>query len=348
MLLRFPIAVALPLFFCSTVALSQDPGSPQHTSNGTAINGTAIAGIEVTSSNGDAYHGSDYKLGPGDQITIHVLDLNEIPSTPFRIDSGGYISVPVVGPVKAQGLTTDEVAAAVRERLKHELVNPDVGVSIAEFRSQPVSVLGSVVSPGIHQLEGHKTLLEMIVLAGGIRPEAGNTIHITRELKYGKVPLPDATEDSSGRFSVASVRTSGLMGASEPQGNIEIKPHDVISVPRGELIYVLGAVVRAGGYVLNENDSLSALQIMSLAGGLGRFASPQQARILRPADGSANRAEIGIDLKKILNGKAPDVALHPNDVLIVPVSGGKAAAMRTIEAAVGIGTAAATASIYRF
>src|ERR1700722_1946242 len=111
MLLGFPIAVAL--FFGPAVALSQDSRSSQHTSNG-----TVIAGIEISSSNGDAYQGSDYKLGPGDQITIHVLDLNEIPSTPFRIDSGGYISVPVVGPIKAQGLTTDDVAAAVREHLK--------------------------------------------------------------------------------------------------------------------------------------------------------------------------------------------------------------------------------------
>jgi polysaccharide export outer membrane protein len=313
---------------------------------------TEIAGVRISSADAATPHGqenpTDYQLGPGDLLTVHVVELNEIPSTPYRVDAAGDIHIPVVGRIRAEGLTAAEVASVVRDHLKKELVDPDVTVSIAEFRSQPVSVVGAVANPGVQQLAGRKTLLEMIVLAGGIRPEAGNRIVITRDLKYGRIPLADAMDDSSGRYSVATVRVSRLINASEPHDNIEIKPHDVISIPRGELVYILGAVAKAGGYVLNENEALSALQIMSLAGGLDRMAAPRQARILRPSVDSTSRTEISVDLRKILDGKAPDVPLQPNDVLIIPTNGRKAAALRTIEAAIGLSTSAITATIYRY
>jgi polysaccharide export outer membrane protein len=325
---------------------SQEVSKPQPTWLPATIGGIKVTAPVDSTPPADAT--ADYRLGPGDQITIHVVDLNEIPSTPYRVDGSGFLHVPVIGRLWAQGLTAGDVAAEVRDRLTKELVNPDVTVSIVEFRSQPVSVLGAVANPGVHQLEGRKTLLEMIVLAGGIRPDAGNLIHITRNLRYGRLSLPDAKDDPTHQYSVASVRIKSLMNGSEPRDNVAIQPYDVISVPRGELIYVLGAVAHAGGYMVNESEALTALQIMSLAGGLDKMAAPRQARILRPLPESTSRTEIPVDLRKVLDGKSADVALKPNDVLIVPTSGKRAATLRSIEAAIGIGTGAATATIYRY
>jgi polysaccharide export outer membrane protein len=133
------------------------------------------------------------------------------------------------------------------------------------------------------------------------------------------------------------------MAASNPAENIHIKPKDVISVPRADIIYVIGAVKKAGGYALNDNGTRSALQILSLAEGLEKTAAGNRARIMRGIPGSNARDEIPIDLKKILAGKSPDVPLKADDILFVPTSGAKSAGFRTLD----ILTASATAFVYR-
>ena len=127
-----------------------------------------------------------------------------------------------------------------------------------------------------------------------------------------------------------------------------MRPNDIISVPRAETIYVLGAVKRAGGFVLNERDALSVLQALSLAEGLDRTASPQKAKILRMAPGTTRRTELPVNLKQIFSGKATDVALQPDDILFIPDSAEKRAALRTLEALMSIGqTAGAGVVLYR-
>jgi polysaccharide biosynthesis/export protein len=283
-------------------------------------------------------------LGPGDQILIRAIDIEEIDNKPVLIDRRGYVNLPVVGQLQAAGLTPDQLQDALKLRLTRVLRHPpDVSVSVIEVHSQGVSVLGAVNTPGVHQLQGDKTLFEVLSLAGGLHADAGYTVIITRRIEWGPIPLPNATLDSTGQFSVASVSVKSIMAASNPAENIHIKPNDVISVPRADIIYVIGAVRKAGGYALNDNGTRSALQILSLAEGLEKTAAGDRARIMRGIPGSNNRDEIPIDLKKILAGKSPDVPLKADDILFVPNSAGKSAAYRTID----ILTASATAFIYR-
>jgi polysaccharide export outer membrane protein len=286
-----------------------------------------------------------YVLGPDDQITIRAVDPEETADRPVRIDMAGYIRLPMVGRVKAAGLTVEQLEHALDERLKPYLVEPDVSVFVVEFRSQPVSVLGAVKSPGIVQLQGHKTLVEVLSLAGGLNDDAGHSIKITRRLEQGRIPLPNATDDPTGTFSVAEVSVKEIMEAQNPAENIVICPQDVISVPRGQMVYVIGDVTRAGGYVLRERESLSVLQALALAGGLGRGASPKNARILRSAPGETKRTEIPVDLKKIIGGRSGDLALQSDDILFIPASPSKQALARGAEAAVAVTTGVA---IYRF
>jgi polysaccharide biosynthesis/export protein len=295
-----------------------------------------------------AQNAEDYRLGPGDQISVHVRNLEEIPDKPYSVDEGGFVYLPVTGQVQVGGMTASEVVTLLREVLKRYLVEPDVTVSITTFHSQPITILGAVANPGTHQLEGHKSLFEVISLVGGLRPDAGYKIHITRQLAQGRIPLPDAVDEPSGKFSIASVTVKSVLDASDPNENIEIKPEDVITVPRGELIYVIGAVKKPGGFVLTDHESLTTLQLMALAEGLDRFAAPHRARLLRAVDHSATaRVESPLDLKRIVDGKDHDIELRANDVLIIPSSARKAATVRSIEAVIGIGTSAATVGIYR-
>ena len=283
----------------------------------------------------------DYRLGPGDQVVVHVVNMEEIQDTPYSVDAQGYLHLPVAGDLHVGGMTSQEAVHVLADRLRINLVQPDITVAVANFKSQPVMVLGSVRLPGVQQVEGHKKLLEMLSLAGGLSESAGYKINITREARWGSLPLPGATEDPSGAFSLASVNAKMLLSAAHPEENIDVKPGDVISVPRGDLIYVLGAVKKPGGIILGDSDGLTALQVMSLADGFERFAQPRRARILRAVDSSIARTEIPIDLKKILDGKATDFQLRPNDVLIVPTNGSKAAAARAAEAAIAVGTSGA-------
>jgi polysaccharide biosynthesis/export protein len=284
-----------------------------------------------------------YTLGPDDQVAIHVLDAEEISENPFRIDMRGNINVPLAGRVHASGLSVEQLEATLTARLKDYLQEPVVTVSVSEFRSHPVSVLGAVNNPGVHQIRGRKTLFEVISEAGGLKNEAGNAIKITRRKEYGPIPLAGATPDPSGEFSVAEISVKSVMEARNPKENIQVEPNDVISVPRAELVYVIGAVKRAGGFVLSEREQISVLQALSMAEGLDRVAAASNARILRAA-GGVNRTEIPVDVRQILTGKTRDVPMQANDILFIPTSAAKSAGLRGLEAIIQLGTGVA---IYR-
>ena len=281
---------------------------------------------------------ASYALGPGDEIVIRALNVDEIKETPIRLDLKGEITLPLIGKIKAGGLRTEELEVLIKERLKKYYVDPDVVVAVLTFRSQPVMVLGAVAQPGVAQIEGRKTLFEVISSVGGVRPDAGHTIKITRRKEWGRIPLPGCVEDPTGEFFVAEVAVSSVMEARSPAENILIQPRDVITVPKARIVYVIGAVKKSGGFTLGETDSMTVLQALANAEGLDRFAAPGGARILRVTPGSAARTEIHLDVKKIFSGKGTDVALGADDILFIPVSGKKLATARTIEAAATIGS----------
>jgi polysaccharide export outer membrane protein len=116
--------------------------------------------------------------------------------------------------------------------------------------------------------------------------------------------------------------------------------NDVITVPKAELVYVVGCVKKSGGFTLGEHEQISVLQALSLAEGLDHGASTKKARLLRQEGPGKERKEMAINLKPILNGSAPDVPLHANDILFIPTSTAKLATLRGVEAAIGMGTMA--------
>jgi polysaccharide export outer membrane protein len=181
------------------------------------------------------------------------------------------------------------------------------------------------------------TLLEVLSSAGGVRTDAGPVVKITREKEFGPIPYETARQSASGA-SVADINLRSLMDERNPTENLLVKPHDVISVPLAELVYVVGNVKHAGGFALGGKPNLSVLQALSLAEGLDARAAPKNARILRrSATGETDtEQQTPINLQAILAGKEKDVTLHPNDILFIPNSAAKSVAARTIEAAIQI------------
>jgi len=272
-----------------------------------------------------------FQLGAGDVIQITAVDAEEVSKGPIRISSDGYINLPTLGRLKAADRTLEELQSAIADRLKRLIVDPDVSVSVVESHSQPVSVLGAVKTPGVIQLQGRKTLVEVMSLAGGLTEDAGYVARITRQKQYGSLPLANATDDPSGQYSVAEVNLQKVIEAQDPGGNILMMPNDLISVPKAQMVYVIGDVVKPTAIALGDQKTLTVLQAMGIVAGYARTAKATEAKILRIAPGSTTRTEVPVNLKAMLAGKTADIALKPEDILFVPNSLKKDLAYQTFQ-----------------
>jgi polysaccharide biosynthesis/export protein len=263
---------------------------------------------------------ANYVLGPNDQILIRAPQADEINEKPFRIDAEGYINLPLVGRVRAEGLSQQELEAELIRRLKEYFQNPQVIVTVTAFRSEPVFFVGQFAKPGIYGLQGRRTLVEMLVNVGGLAPNASRHIKLTRRDEYGTIPLPNAIHDPEKKISTVEISMGSLRENVNPAEDIVLQPFDVISVERAEQIYINGEVIKTTPIELGERDSISLLQALTQAGGLTRDAKRTQVRILRPILNTTRRAEIDVNINDVYAGKANDFPLLPNDVLYVPRS----------------------------
>ena len=288
---------------------------------------------------------SQYVLGPGDVLTIKALHAEEVGGSAIRIEPNGEISLPMLGRLPVAGLTIEGLERQLVDRLKSYVRDPDVAVTVVEYRSQPVSVIGAVGQPGVLQLEGRKTLIEIIAKAGGLRDEASNLVKITRRAEWGKVPLSSAVMEPTGQFSVAEVDLNGIIHATNPDDNLLILPNDVISVPRANMVYVIGDVVRPGGFVLNERRTISGLHALAMAQGFKDTAAPDRAMVVRQLE-NGERVEIQANLKQILSGKKSDVELLADDVLFVPTNVAKNVMKQTLMTAISALTSVAIYRVY--
>jgi polysaccharide biosynthesis/export protein len=279
-----------------------------------------------------------YVLGPGDVLSVQVRDAEEITDRKLRIDVNGDLRLPFVGSLHVAGLTISQCEQALEARLRKYFAQPDAVVQIVEFQSQPVSVMGAVRNPGVVQIQGRKTLVEVLSTAGGLRDDAGNKLKIARRLEAGPIPLPGAAKDETGQYTTAEVSLARILDASNPAGNIRVMANDVITVPVADIVYVLGEVKKPGGFVLRNEERVSALMALSMAEGPLRNAAAGKARILRRRPGQSERAQLKVDLKKMMSGKAADMGLEAGDILVVPNSMVKAATFRSVESAIAVGT----------
>jgi polysaccharide export outer membrane protein len=280
---------------------------------------------------------SDYVLGAGDQLTLRVTDMEEISDKAIRIDPSGFVDLPLAGRIQAAGLTLGQFKSELATKLGKYITSPEIAVNLSDSGSQPVSVVGEVNLPGVHQLSGSKHLLEVISLSGGLKPDAGSEVIVTREPRWGGIDGVRSRLDPSSGYTTATLSLDSLISAKAPEENILMKPNDVVSIPKADLIYVVGDVKKAGGFQLTTHPTLSLLQAVSLAEGLGPDHAASHARILRPNPGGDGvPREIPIDVMKIFAGKAPDVQLYANDVLFIPHSGAKVTTRRALEAAIGV------------
>jgi polysaccharide export outer membrane protein len=281
-----------------------------------------------------------YVLGPDDQITVWAREVDELNNAAFVIDSSGFVNLPMIGRVHAAGSTTEQLEQVLVERLKAYLLRPQVVVNITRFRTISVSVMGAVVTPGVREIREKQRLAEVILSAGGLKPDASPVIRLTRKIERGRIPLDYAKDDPSGQYSSAEINLTKAM-QSNPVQNVEILADDVLTVNVLPVVFVTGDVAKPGPVSADSTGGVSVLKAISAAGGLGSTASPQKARIIRVILDGKKQAELPIDVKKLMQGKAPDVQMLPSDILFIPGSVSKAAAIKALQSGLTIGTAGA-------
>jgi polysaccharide biosynthesis/export protein len=268
----------------------------------------------------------DYVLGPNDQVLIRAAGVADINDQPFRINAEGQLELPTIGNVQAAGRTIQDLENEITNRLREFVREPQVYISLVQFRSEPVFFVGDFRNPGVYPLQGSRTLVEMLTAVGGILPSAGRRIRITRREEYGKIPLAQAIEDREKGLGFVDISLESLTRNVNPEEDIVLQPYDIISAEAAEKVYVIGEVARSASLELGQRQSISISQALTEAGGLTPLASIEKVRVLRLMVGTNQRAEILIDVKEVLMGRRSDFPLLPNDVVYVPRSGGRALA----------------------
>jgi polysaccharide export outer membrane protein len=283
------------------------------------------AGNPVQSSTNGGAHA--LRLSAGDLLDVKVLGTTDPDFSPkLRVDEQGAITLPYAGTVRVTGRTAEDAALLIEAtfRDKDILKDPHVSVTVLEYATQGVTVLGEVKNPGVYPLLGTHSLLDLISAAGGVTPTAGKAVTLTHreDPSHPEIVNVDNKPGSTSAFSV------------------DVRPGDTIVVSHAGIVYVLGDVGKPGGFLIENTDRLTVLQAVALAQGTNRTASLDHARLIRKT--GTGHEEMPVPLKKILADKVADQMLADGDILFIPSSGAKNA-LRDVES---ILPSAAGAAIY--
>jgi polysaccharide biosynthesis/export protein len=264
------------------------------------------------------------QLHAGDLVAVSVYDAPELTRT-VRVDPDGTIRLPLLAEgVKAAGLMPREPEAGITDALKSEeiLVDPIVKVTVVEYHSRPISVMGAVRKPVTFQSDGKVTLLEALSHAEGLTDDAGPEILVTQN-------------DAVQRITVKK-----LLDGADPTVNLVLTGNEEVRVPVAGKIFVLGNIRKPGGFPVRDPGDSTVLKMVALSEGLMPF-SEKIAYIVRRREGETPQ-EIPIQLAKIMERKSPDVSLEIGDILYVPDNKSRRSTMSIIDRLAGFGSATAS------
>ncbi|MEE9218483.1 MAG: polysaccharide biosynthesis/export family protein [Acidobacteriota bacterium] len=245
-------------------------------------------------------------LGVHDLLSIEVFGVSSLDRR-VRVSTDGTLNLPLIGKVPAAGLTRERLESEIAERLAQGFVNePQVNVFVEEFRSRRFSVSGAVLNPGSFELLRPTTLLEALALAGGIQDDrAASRLLIVRQ-------------SSSGSKRSLEVDRA-VLEAGDMEANLALQPGDLVHVPIEQMleVSVRGRVLHPDRYRVSSRQGITVMQAVMLAGGVsGRRFGPRRVEILRRQQDGGTRT-LTFNLKRIRDGRDPDVALEADDIVVV-------------------------------
>lgn len=264
------------------------------------------------------------RIGAGDLVEVSLYGVSDFKNE-SRVSETGELSIPLAGSVNVRGLTIEEAQEKIAKALRDGgyFREPHVMILIRDFASQGISILGEVMKPGVYPAMSTKRLYDIVSLAGGFGPKAGKTVTITHR------DHPNMPE----KVILSSDQTKSM------ESNVAVYPGDTILVGRAGVVYVVGDVVRPGGFLMENSERMTVLEAVALAQGVNRTAALGSAKVIRRNSGHPE--EVKIPLKSIMAAKSNDVDLMPDDILFIPGSAAKGAAKRGMDSVIQIATSLA-------
>ena len=250
----------------------------------------------------------EYEIGPEDVLEIRVWDHDDLTREVY-VSREGVFSYPLTGAVKAGGLSVKQLEQEITNRLSGKyIIDPQVSVTVKEYKSKKVFILGEVggsgKGPGAYPLTGKTTLIEVLTLAGGPTKDAGSEVLVIRpkNIKGNPVPLDQAGKEDK----VIKINLRNLLAGDTGQ-NIYLEPNDTIYVSKAAYFFVYGQVKNPGKYNLEKDTTV--LKAITTAGGATEKAAVNRTRVVREKDG--RKTEMRINLTD---------PIEPEDIVMVPES----------------------------
>jgi polysaccharide export outer membrane protein len=266
-------------------------------------------------------------IGPGDMLHVQVFDTPELEQH-ARVTDTGDLPLVIGGNVHVAGVTPAQAAHIVEEALQegHFLLHPKVAITVEEYATQKVSVVGEVKAPGAYAINTPRSVLDVLTLAGGLTDIADRKVLIERRGTKERIP-----------YFLSNNADAALESA------VEVNPGDSVLVPKAGIVYVLGDVVRPGGYAMTNNDGeITVLQLIARAGGTNHSAVPSHAKLIHKK-GTAYIDE-PLALSAMQKGHRADLPLQADDIIYVPFSYLRSFGMQ----ASGIAGSLGSAAVYKF
>ena len=310
------VAAAIAIVGICLVALSASAQQPSEQSQAKATAPTA-ATTSVVSMSGT--EDDRYRIGPGDVLDIRYFNRPTLSREAVRVEGNGMIRMPLIdSEIQAACKTEGELAKEIAAKYTKFYRNPQVDVFVKEYHSKPVAIIGAVNEQSRFELQRRIRLLELLTYAKGPTDKAGQTINIVHAPPSLICQGEPAADEATTAFTSYNLAET-LQG--NPQANPYIQPGDIITLPVANQVYVVGNVYTPMTIPLKEPITLS--RAVAMAGGVKQDTKKDKVRIIRPQPGSTTSKEIVVDLTAIEKKETEDIALLPNDIIDVPISGTK-------------------------
>ncbi len=256
---------------------------------------------------------SDYTVGGNDVLNIIVYEEKDLSREAVRVSREGYISFPLIGRIKVNGLTTSDIEKLISLKLAEEdyLLNAHVTVMVTGYNSKRYLALGAVKTPGSYSLKAQERVLDAISKAEGVlADQAGKRCMIIRTENPGT---------KQERKLIIDLDLQGLLKGRDQTSNLNLADKDVLYIPKAEHFYIIGQVKSPGSYPLTDRE-ITLIEAISMAEGFTPIASRNKTRIIRVENGVEKIIQIKVDAITDAGKKIQDVLIQPNDIIVVPES----------------------------
>lgn len=323
------ILYALIAALSAAASIAQSSPSVQSLPSSSSASGQQNGIASVVPSPTEAPPG--YRVGTGDVLGITVYNMSQLNRTTVVGTKGALQLSYFPQPLMVSGETAEDIGQQIAFELKQlqVLIDPQVSVTVLRVESKPVVVGGDVTNPQVLQEIRPLTLLEALMMVGGPKSGAGDSVLVTRT-------------NSSGKFVSFDLPLAKVLSGTGASANFRIKPGDTVQVLPGQKVFVAGAVKSPGAFNIGRGQRLTVSKLMALTGGWKADSKPSKAVIVRQ-EANGQRKTVPVNLPKIMDRKKHDVALDPNDLLYVPGSTGKKVGLAVVK---GVGGAAMLAVGY--